>query len=271
MFRQSATDMQHSHPRSGACDKAISTDCFAPLAMTASPDDFDPRGDHHRIAAGRGVADPQRSGHGGVVHPRRDADQGRRRRQVPGHHAGQVRPDRGAVPRRGEACLRPRGAALHNRGARDRRTRRLAGQRIGGRRGERDRRDPAQGRGQFHRHRAARDLRQRRRSAPRPRDPRRVRRERREAGGGAKASQTAPHPRPSPRRRGEGERRCLETPRPVYGEREGPAAQAWEGEGQPRAAVSPRLAAAELSGGKILWRAFRSWLRQVFLGKREAR
>ena len=34
---------------------------------------------------------------------------------------------------------------------------------------------------------------------------------------------------------------------------------------QPRTATPP-----ELSGGKILWRAFVSWLRQVFFGKREA-
>jgi uncharacterized protein len=34
---------------------------------------------------------------------------------------------------------------------------------------------------------------------------------------------------------------------------------------QPRTAAAP-----ELSGGKILWRAFVSWLRQVFFGKREA-
>jgi hypothetical protein len=34
-------------------------------------------------------------------------------------------------------------------------------------------------------------------------------------------------------------------------------------------AVAP--AASELKGGKILWRAFISWLRQVFFGKREAR
>jgi carbon monoxide dehydrogenase subunit G len=33
-------------------------------------------------------------------------------------------------------------------------------------------------------------------------------------------------------------------------------------------AVAP--AASELKGGKILWRAFISWLRQVFFGKREA-
>ena len=36
-------------------------------------------------------------------------------------------------------------------------------------------------------------------------------------------------------------------------------------DGQP---IAP--AASELSGGKILWRAFTSWLRQVFFGKREA-
>jgi uncharacterized protein len=35
--------------------------------------------------------------------------------------------------------------------------------------------------------------------------------------------------------------------------------------GQPTTAAAP-----ELSGGKILWRAFVSWLRQVFFGKREA-
>jgi len=35
--------------------------------------------------------------------------------------------------------------------------------------------------------------------------------------------------------------------------------------GQPITAAPP-----ELSGGKILWRAFVSWLRQVFFGKREA-
>src|SRR5260221_4248467 len=37
-----------------------------------------------------------------------------------------------------------------------------------------------------------------------------------------------PSPQPSPRKRGEGARLY---PRPVYGEREGPAPQAWEGEG----------------------------------------
>jgi carbon monoxide dehydrogenase subunit G len=38
----------------------------------------------------------------------------------------------------------------------------------------------------------------------------------------------------------------------------------------PRRAALPRPAAAELSGGKLLWRALLSWLRQVFGGKREA-
>src|SRR5580704_3610553 len=40
----------------------------------------------------------------------------------------------------------------------------------------------------------------------------------------------SPSPRPSPRWRGEGARR-RHTPRPVYGEREGPSPQGWEGEG----------------------------------------
>lgn len=35
-------------------------------------------------------------------------------------------------------------------------------------------------------------------------------------------------------------------------------------------ATLPRPATAELSGGKLLWRALLSWLRQVFAGKREA-
>src|SRR5262249_55451251 len=35
-------------------------------------------------------------------------------------------------------------------------------------------------------------------------------------------------------------------------------------------AALPRPAAAELSGGKLFWRALLSWLRQVFAGKREA-
>ncbi|MGA8549527.1 MAG: SRPBCC family protein [Stellaceae bacterium] len=38
-----------------------------------------------------------------------------------------------------------------------------------------------------------------------------------------------------------------------------------------RAKTASRPAAAELSGGKILWRILVSWLRQVFSGKREAR
>jgi hypothetical protein len=37
------------------------------------------------------------------------------------------------------------------------------------------------------------------------------------------------------------------------------------------APAAGRPAAPELSGGKLLWRMLRSWLRQVFLGKREAR
>jgi uncharacterized protein len=56
---------------------------------------------------------------------------------------------------------------------------------------------------------------------------------------------------PSPRLRGEG------------------AERSEAGEGQPPA--PPRPSAAELSGGKILWRAFLSWLRQFHSGKREAR
>jgi carbon monoxide dehydrogenase subunit G len=36
------------------------------------------------------------------------------------------------------------------------------------------------------------------------------------------------------------------------------------------AATLPRPAAAELSGGMLLWRALLSWLRQAFAGKREA-
>jgi carbon monoxide dehydrogenase subunit G len=54
-----------------------------------------------------------------------------------------------------------------------------------------------------------------------------------------------------------------------------PPPRAGEGMGgglaAPSAQALPRPAAAELSSGKILWRAFRSWLRQVFSGKREAR
>jgi uncharacterized protein len=37
------------------------------------------------------------------------------------------------------------------------------------------------------------------------------------------------------------------------------------------ATAAARPAAAELSGGKLLWRMFTSWLRQAFSGKREAR
>jgi carbon monoxide dehydrogenase subunit G len=47
------------------------------------------------------------------------------------------------------------------------------------------------------------------------------------------------------------------------GEKEGATPR--QDEGQPKAS-----AARELSGGRILWRAFVSWLRQVFFGKREA-
>jgi len=50
-----------------------------------------------------------------------------------------------------------------------------------------------------------------------------------------------------------------------------PPPQAGENRGGGEAAPLARPAAAELSGGKILWRAFISWLRQVFSGKREAR
>jgi uncharacterized protein len=45
-------------------------------------------------------------------------------------------------------------------------------------------------------------------------------------------------------------------PHRVSGEREGPVAKRWEGEGPPSAAA--------LSGTKILWRALQSWLRQRF-------
>ena len=44
--------------------------------------------------------------------------------------------------------------------------------------------------------------------------------------------------------------------------------QAERGAAEP-ATTASRPAAAELSGGKILWRILVSWLRQVFLGKRE--
>jgi len=47
------------------------------------------------------------------------------------------------------------------------------------------------------------------------------------------------------------------------------ALQAERSTGEP-AATASRPAAAELSGGKILWRILVSWLRQVFSGRREA-
>ena len=47
------------------------------------------------------------------------------------------------------------------------------------------------------------------------------------------------------------------------------AAQAGRGAAE-LAATASRPAAAELSGGKILWRILISWLRQIFSGKREA-
>jgi len=50
-------------------------------------------------------------------------------------------------------------------------------------------------------------------------------------------------------------------PLTVGGERAAPG----QDNGQPKTAAT-----SELSGGKILWRAFVSWLRQVFFGKREA-
>jgi uncharacterized protein len=53
-------------------------------------------------------------------------------------------------------------------------------------------------------------------------------------------------------------------PLPASEQGTGPASQTREGEGL-------RPSAAELSGGRILWRVFVSWLRQVFSGKREAR
>src|SRR5580658_3598635 len=45
----------------------------------------------------------------------------------------------------------------------------------------------------------------------------------------------APHPNPLP---ASGERERALTPRPVYGEREGPSAKRWEGEGQIRFALA---------------------------------
>jgi alpha-ketoglutarate-dependent taurine dioxygenase len=57
----------------------------------------------------------------------------------------------------------------------------------------------------------------------------------------------APHPDPLPAR---GERERVSTPRPVCGEREGPIAQRWEGEGQQLAINTPLLPAggAEITG-----------------------
>jgi hypothetical protein len=48
-----------------------------------------------------------------------------------------------------------------------------------------------------------------------------------------------------------------------------PPQQAQRGAAEPAATASRRPLAAELSGGKILWRILVSWLRQVFSGKRE--
>src|SRR3954466_6133042 len=48
-----------------------------------------------------------------------------------------------------------------------------------------------------------------------------------------------------------------------------PPQQAQRGAAEPVATASRRPIAAELSGGKILWRILVSWLRQVFSGKRE--
>ena len=50
---------------------------------------------------------------------------------------------------------------------------------------------------------------------------------------------------------------------PVSVERERTASQPTEGQ----VGAAP---AAELKGGKLLWRAFIPWLRQVFFGKRDA-
>jgi carbon monoxide dehydrogenase subunit G len=49
-----------------------------------------------------------------------------------------------------------------------------------------------------------------------------------------------------------------------------PPSQAAEGKRADAAPAAPRASTAELSGGKILWRAVVSWLRQIFSGKREA-
>jgi uncharacterized protein len=78
----------------------------------------------------------------------------------------------------------------------------------------------------------------------------------------AERGAASPHPNPPPQA-GEGVGNSeLVIPLPP---------RAGEGMGGGQAPVSPRTSAAELSGGKILLRAFLSWLRQIFSGKREAR
>jgi hypothetical protein len=76
-------------------DRAVSLlhECIDKLRQLsiASGDDFDTRGDHDPVAAGNGVAVAVRPGRGRLVHPRRDTDEGRRQRRLPGHHARQVR------------------------------------------------------------------------------------------------------------------------------------------------------------------------------------
>jgi carbon monoxide dehydrogenase subunit G len=79
------------------------------------------------------------------------------------------------------------------------------------------------------------------------------------------AAAPAPHPRPLPASEERESANDLPSPR-LRGEG---AERSEAGEG--RAPAMPRASAAELSGGKILWRAFLSWLRQVFSGKRETR
>ena len=54
----------------------------------------------------------------------------------------------------------------------------------------------------------------------------------------------APHPNPLP---ASGERERAITPRPVYGEREGPSPQGWEGEGQVQAHVLRELRASAVA------------------------
>ncbi len=130
--------------------------------------DFAPRRDHDRLAARCGVAVAARPGAGRLVHSRRRPDQSRRGRRLSGHDAGQVRADRRDFPRRGQARLRPRRAALHDRRPRHRRARRLAGHGLGCGDGERRRHDGARLQGQFQRDRAARNLRQCRRGPSRP-------------------------------------------------------------------------------------------------------